>query len=190
VLEQLLVDLKRAASDVVVSRFVYNQPPQRQRLVERLLRHNRLFVMPSDDRIDMLTNYPFNDERLRRLIALVGQQLDQRAGYAQVAALKAAVDRSDLGGGWLTPVLLGDILRRHGPFEMLPAGIVARQELGLLASLMRAARKALRDADGPLSVDEMLRARPDLGEFAGCMRELLSADPHVQTRDGVHFSLT
>ena len=94
---------------MVTSLFLQNQPPDRRRLVQRLLRENRLFVMPSDDRIDVLSNYPFNQERLQQLIDLVKHQLDQRTGYAQVAALKAAVDRTDLGGTWLTPMLLADL---------------------------------------------------------------------------------
>lgn len=189
VLEQLLLDFRRAAGDVVTSRFLQNQPASRRRLVARLLRENRLFVSPLPDRIDLLSNYPFNTERLQRLLAIVKKQLDQRTGYTQVAALKALVDRNDLGGDWLTVDLLTDVLRRHGPFEVLPGGLVARAGLGLHAALMRSARQVLRDARVPLVVDEILAARPDLLEFAGCLRDLLSGDPLVQTRDGVHFQL-
>jgi hypothetical protein len=189
VLDQLLVDFRRAAGDVVTSLFVQNQPPERRRLVQRLLQWNRLFVVPCDDRIDVLTNYPFNEERLQRLVQLVGQHLDRRSGYAQVTALKALLDRTDLGGGWLSPTLLADLLRRHGPFEVLPGGVVSRRELGLGSSLMRSVRQALRAADEPVTVDEILRARPDLVEFAACLRELLAADPLVQTPDGCRFTL-
>lgn len=189
VLDQLLIDFRRAAGDVVTSLFLQNQPPARRRLVQRLLQWNRLFVMPSDDRIDVLTNYPFNEERLQRLLQLVAQHLDRRTGYAQLTALKAAIDRTDLGGSWLSPTLLADLLRRHGPFDVLPGGICSRRELGLGASLMRSVRQALRSADEPVTVDEILRARPDLVEFAACLRELLAADPLVQTPDGCRFSL-
>jgi hypothetical protein len=189
VLERLMQDFKRAAGDVVQSMFVQNQPEPHRRLVQRLLQENRLFVMPSADRIDVLSNYPFNTERMQRLIALVAHQLDQRTGYAQATALKAAVDRTDLGGSWLTPTLLADILRRHGPFEVLPGELVGRAELGLGASLMRTVRQALREAGEPVSIDEILRARPELVEFGVCLSELLSSDPLVQTPDGAHFTL-
>jgi hypothetical protein len=189
VLEQLLVDFRRAAGDVVLGLFLQNQPEPRRRLVQRLLRENRLFVAPAGDRIDLLSNYPFNEERLQRLLAVVNQHLERRSGYAQLTALKAAVDRTDLGGGWLLPELLGDLLRRHGSFEVLPGDLIVRAELGIGAFLRRAMHKALRDAGMPLSVDEILRARPDLIEFAGCLHELLGTDPLVQTPDGCRFTL-
>lgn len=189
VLEQLLHDFRRAAGDVVTSLFVQNQPAARRRLVSRLLRENRLFVTPSDDRIDVLANYPFNQERLQRLLELVQHQLTQRTGYAQASALKAAVDRAELGGTWLTPTLLADLLRRHGPFEVLPGGLVGKRELGLGARLMRTVRQALRDAGAPVSVEEILRARPDLAEFTSCLQDLLRQDPMVQSPDGARFTL-
>jgi hypothetical protein len=189
VLDQLMQDFRRAAGDVVTSMFVANQPASHQRLVKRLLHENRLFVIPSEDRIDVLSNYPFNAERLQRLLTLVAHQLNQRTGYAQVSALKAAIDRTDLGGSWLTPTLLTDILRRHGPFEVLPGELIGRAELGLSATLMRTVRQALRESGEPVSVEEILRARPELVEFAACLSELLSSDPLVQTPDGSHFTL-
>lgn len=189
VMTRLVRSFRRAAGDVVLSRFVANQPPAQRRLVERLLRHNRSFVQPTQDRIDTLTNYPFNAERMQRLIALVREQLQQRTGYAHAEALKAAVDQTDLGGAWLTPELLVDVLRRNGPFEVLPPDIVALDSLALPAALMRTARQALRDAGEPLTVDDVVRARPDLAEFGACLADVLSRDPLVQTPDGRYFLL-
>jgi hypothetical protein len=189
VLDELLRAFRRAAGDVITSMFVANQPEPRRRLVERLLRHNRLFVQPAPDRIDTLSNYPLNDERLRRLIVLVQEQLRSRAGHATAAGLKALVDRSELGGAWLTPELLTDVLRRHGPFEVLPGGVIASAELELTQRLRRTVRQALREAGTVLSVEEVLQARPELGAFAGCLGELLRGDPLLQTPDGRHFVL-
>jgi hypothetical protein len=189
VLEALLADLRRAAGDVVLSRFLANQPPRQRRLVERLLRHNRLFVQPAEDRIDTIANWPFNAERLQRLLALAEHHLQARAGYAHGEALRALVARTDIGGDWLTTPLLLDVLRRHGPFEVLPGGIVAHASAALGSALLRAARAALRDAGVPLSVAEIVRARPELGEFAETLRALLPGHPHVQSADGVRFAL-
>ncbi|MCC7397918.1 MAG: hypothetical protein IT455_12705 [Planctomycetes bacterium] len=189
VMEQLLQDFRRAAGDVVLGRFLENQPAANRRLVERLLRHNRLFVQPAPDRIDTLSNYPFNAERMRRLLQLVTQELQDRAGYAPASALKTAVDRSDLGGDWLTPELLADVLRRNGPFEVLPGLLVAHADLALAQNVVRQARQAMRDAGGPVTVDDVLRARPELAEFADCLGELLGRDPLVQTPDGTWFTL-
>ena len=189
VLDQLLQDFRRAAGDVVLSMFLQNQPEQHRRLCERLLRQNRLFVQPAPDRVDTLSNWPFNDERLRRLISLVSEQLRQRSGHVHITALKAVVDRTDLGGGWLQPELLADVLRRHGPFAIVPGGIVARADLDLVQSVRRSLRQALRDAGTPLRVEDVLRARPELNEFAAGLHELLGEDPLVQSPDGVHFML-
>jgi hypothetical protein len=186
---RLMGAFRRAAGDVVASRFIENQPPAQRRLVRRLLEHNRAFVQPSEDRIDTLTNYPFNAERMARLITLVREHLQRRTGYAQVTALKAAADKADLGGQWLSPELLADILRRNGPFEVLPSGIVALDHLSLTTTLLRSARQALRDAGEPVTVEDVVRARPDLAEFADCLGELLGKDPLVQSPDGNYFVL-
>lgn len=189
VLENLLQALRKAAGDVVLGMFLDNQPPAHRRLVERLLRHNRLFVQPAEDRVDTLSNWPFNEERLQRLIAHVQDQLRQRTGYAHASAIKASLDRTDLGGEWLTVPLLTDVLRRNGPFEVLPGHILARADVGLTASVRRTLRQALRDAGESLTVAEVLQARPELSEFATGLEELLGSDPLVQTPDGVHFML-
>ena len=189
VLDQLLRDFRKAAGEVPMSRFVENQPPERRRLVERLLQHNRLFVFPSPDRIDVLTNYPFNEERLQRLLRLVDDFLVARSGYAPLGVVVDEVNRCDLGGSWLHPTLLGELLRRHGPFETLPGGYVARKSLGLVGWLMRRARAALREAGVPIRVGEMLAQRPELAEFSDCLEELLAHDPLVAARDGGTFQI-
>lgn len=189
VLDQLLKDFRRAAGEVPMSRFVENQPPEKKRLVKRLLEQNRLFVFPAPDRIDVLTNYPFNPERLTRLLALVDDFLKARNGYAPLETVLAEVNRCDLGGGWLHPTLLGELLRRHGPFEVLPGGYVARAVLGLVGWLMRRARTALREASVPISVQELLAQRPELAEFLPCLAELLRHDPLIQTPDGQRFQI-
>jgi hypothetical protein len=188
-LENLLRDFRRAAGEVVYGRFVENQPEGSRRLVRRLLDHNRLFVFPSPDRIDVLTNYPFNDERLRRLVALVDGFLAERNGYAPLQTVLDEVNRCDLGGGWLTPTLLGELLRRHGPFEVLPGCWVARAALRLGTWLLRRARNALREANVAISLQEILVERPELSEFAGCLEGLLQQDPLVQTPDGMRFQI-
>ncbi|MBM4060530.1 MAG: hypothetical protein FJ265_05475 [Planctomycetes bacterium] len=189
VLEQLLADFRRAGGDVVLGRFLQNQPAGRRRLVQRLLRENRLFVTPGANRVDLLANYPFNQDRLRALSDLVARQLATRAGYAPASALKAAVDRADLGGDWLTPGLLADVLARHGRFDVLPGGLVCRRGTGVAAELLRAARQALRAAEVPLTVADIVRARPDLVEFTDCLRELLAGDPLVRAADSDRFAL-
>lgn len=189
VLDNLLRALRKAAGEVVMSRFLQNQAAGQRRLIERLLRHNRLFVQCGDDRVDTLTNYPFNQERLQRLIGIVGDQLRQRTGYAHAAALKTAVDRAELGGGWLTPQLLADVLRRNGPFEVLPGDIVARADLALGQRVLRTVRQALREAGVPLTVDDVLQARPELSEFAPCLAKLLANDPLVQSAGDELFML-
>lgn len=189
-LDTLLQAFRKAGGDVVLGKFLDNQPEGQRRLVERLLLRNRLFVQPAPDRIDLLANWPFNEERMRRLLALVQTQLQQRAGYAHSAALKASLDKTDLGGGWLTLPLLEDVLRRNGPFEVLPGGIVARAELELVANVRRTLRTALRAAGASLTVGEVLRHRPELAEFAPAIADLLRADPLVQSDDGARFTLT
>ncbi|HEB53505.1 MAG TPA: hypothetical protein ENI87_09655 [bacterium] len=189
VMQRLTRAFRRAAGDVVESLFLANQPAGQRRLVERLLEHNRAFVRPEPDRIDTLCNYPFNQERLTRLNKLVVDHLQQRAGYAHAAALKDLVDQTDLGGRWLTPQLLAEVLRRHGPFEVLAPGIIALKSLQLPASLARRARQALRQAGEALTIADVVRARPELAEFTDCLAELLLADPLVQSPDGRYFVL-
>ncbi|MCR9243832.1 MAG: hypothetical protein NXI31_02290 [bacterium] len=189
VMVQLLADFRRASGDVVESMFVENQPPTRRRLVQRLLQENRMFVRPEPDRVDTLTNYPFNEQRLRRLRKLTQRVLDDRGGYVTLAVLKSEVDATDLGGEWLSPLLLAEIVRRHGWVDVLPGEIVAQHGLALGQTLTRLARTALREAGVQLTVDEILRQRTDLAEFADCLAELLHRDPLVHSQDGKRFCL-
>ncbi len=189
VMRRLQRAFRRAAGDVVKGRFLDNQPESQRRLVQRLLEHNRAFVDTAADRVDTLTNYPFNAERMHRLIQLVFDQLNRRAGYAKVQAIKALVDQTDLGGRWLTPELLADVLRRNGPFEVLAPNIVALEDLHLPRALARSARQALRELGEPRTLEEVLRERPELTGFRGCLAELLMDDPLVQSPDGRYFVL-
>jgi len=189
VLAQLLQDFKRAAGEVPLARFVDNQPRERRRLVQRLLNENRLFLLPSPDRIDVLTNYPFGTQRLQRLTDIVDSFLTAQNGYAALDAVLDEVNRCELGGSWMHPTLLGELLRRHGPFEILPGGYVARAKLGLGGWVMRRARNALREATVPITVKELLVERPELTEFVDCLENLLHKDPLVQTEDGSRFQI-
>ena len=190
VLAQLLQDFRRAAGEVPLSRFVANQPMAKRRLVQQLLNHNRLFVFPAPDRIDVLTNYPFNEGRLRHLKSVVEDYLLAHNGYAALTAVLEEVNAHDLGGGWLHPILLGEILRRHGQFEVLPGGFIARSSLGLGGWVMRCVRNALREAPAPITIHELLVERPELVEFADCLEPLLQKDPLVETANGSHFQLS
>lgn len=189
VMVKLLADFRRASGDVVESLFVENQPDDRRRLVQRLLDENRLFVRPEPDRVDTLTNYPFNEERLRRTQTLVQKVLDDRGGYAPTDVVKKEVDQTDLGGTWLTPMLLEDLIRRHGWFDVLPGNVIALRDRKLAARLTWLARQELREAGVQLTVDEILRQRTDLAEFADCLAGLLHADPLVHSQDGKRFCL-
>lgn len=188
VLDQLLKDFRRAGGDVVMSRFLDNQSSGKRRLVERLLHENRMFVIPAEDRIDLLANYPFNGERLARLLDVVQGVLRSRHGYAPLGLCMAEVNRSDLGGLWMNEVILGELLHRHGRFELLPGGIVARRDLELGGWLMQKARAALRAARMPISVAEILAQRPELAEFSATIAQLLRTDPMVRS-DGAKFVL-
>lgn len=189
VLEQLLLDFRRAAGEVVETMFLANQLPARRRLVRRLLRENRLFVTPAENRIDTVSNYPLNKERMARLIAVVKEQLSTRTGYAHVTAIKVTLDKTDLGGSWLTPLLLEDLLRRNAPFEVLPGGLVARRQLRLGEAIVRLARAALRETGVSMSVDDMVKVRPELAEFVTYVAPLLTRDPTVHTTRGQFFTL-
>lgn len=190
VMEQLLQDFRRAGGDVVTGLFVHNQPPARQRLIARLLRENQCFVAPAPDRIDLLTNYPFNQERLLRLRRLVDETLDALGGHASVTRLKHSIDRTDLGGGWLTEDLLGDLLRRQGPYDVLHGGIVALRSRELPSRWLRAVRQVLRRRDEPMSLERILLERPDLVELSECLPGLLQQDPCIRTVDGDRYCLS
>jgi hypothetical protein len=189
VMTRLLESFRRAGGDVLLGRFLDNQPEEHRRLTERLLRRNRLFVHVSPDRVDVLSNWPFNAERMQRLLALVEEQLQRRAGYSHTSAIKAALDLTDLGGPWLTLPLLEDVLRRNGPFDVLPGGIVGRIELDLNGFVRRSLRAALRSAGATLTAEEILLQRPELAPFAPTVEDMLRNDPMVRTDDDVRFTI-
>ena len=89
----------------------------------------------------------------------------------------------------MTQRLLAEVLRRNGTFEVLRPGIVALRDLALPAILMRSARQALRAAGEAVTIQDVVRARPDLAEFTDCLAELLLEDPLVQSPDGTYFIL-
>lgn len=190
VLEELLADLHRAMGELPVERFLHNQPEARRRLLSRLLAGNRRFVSPAPGRIDLLTNYPFDRARLDRLLQLCDGMLTERGGHVAVGELLQRVQTTDLGGGWLTAHLLTDVVRRHGSFEVLPGGIIARPEIGLLSWLLQRTRLALRRAGMPMSAQELLLEQPELARFGACLEEVLGQDPMLHSADGTHWQLT
>ena len=125
---------------------------------------------------------------MARLLDVVDGVLRSRHGYAPLGLCMAEVNRSDLGGTWMNEVILGELLHRHGRFELLPGGIVARRDLALGGWLMQKARAALRAARTPISVAEILAQRPELAEFSATIAQLLRADPMVRS-DGAKFAL-
>ncbi len=190
VVEELVEDLRRAMGELPFARFLQNQPPRRRALVARLLRENRRFVFPTRDRVDLLDNYPFGQERLRQLIRETDMQLEDHNGHASIEVLAEAVDRAGLGGVFLTHHLLLDLLRRHGDFEILPGPVVARADLGLGAWIQRTARDVLRSSGAPLSAAQVLAHSPELAEFESSLEPMLDLDPLVHTPDGLHYQLT
>lgn len=188
-LAQLLHSFGQAQGEVVYSRFIANQTQDNRRLVERLLHENRMFVFPDADRIDLLSNFPFHAHRLERLLTVVDNYLKEHDGHALLSEVLVEVNRCDLGGSWLNPKLLGEILRRHGDHEVLPGDFIARGELALGSWLLRRARNALRAANLPITVGEILAERPELAKYRSCLQLLLQRDPLVQTPDGMHFQI-
>ena len=85
--------------------------------------------------------------------------------------------------------LFAQFRTRNGPFEVLAPGIVALKDLQLPSILTRSARQALRELGEVVTLDEVLRVRPDLAPFRECVRELLRQDPLVQSPDGRYFVL-
>jgi hypothetical protein len=189
VLDRLLQDLRCAGSDIVLTRFLANQPSERRGLVKRLLQWNRLFLMPAPDRIDLLTNYPFAHDRLQRLLAITDRYLASHGGYSATAPLLTEIQQTDLGGSYMNPTILTELLRRHGPFEVLAGDFVARRRSGLGGWLMARARAALRTAGVPITIDEIVATRPELAEFRACLGELLDADPMIMTPDGMRYQV-
>ncbi len=158
-------------------------------MVATLIRENRLFISPSRGLVDLLTNYPFNEERMQRMLELVAGKLDASGGYASLKSLREAICCTDLGGDWLTIDLLSDLLRRHGNYEFLPGGLVAIEGMQLTGWIQARARDALRAAEESLTSDELLAEVPDLAAFSCSLPELLEGDPMVHSPDGLHWQV-
>lgn len=188
VLKDLARDFRRAMGEVPMARFIANSPADRRRLAASLLRQNRLFVEPGPDRVDLLTNYPYDDGRMRKTLSVVRQTLARRRGYASVEALVQDLDEAGLGGMWLNGHMLTDLLRRHGRFELLPGGLVAKTSLGLGDWIQVRAREAIRVAGIPLTTDGITAEVPELAEFADALEQMLGQDPLLHTADGMYFS--
>ncbi len=186
----LTLQLKRAMGELPISRFLQNQPESRRRLVSTLLNKNRLFISPGPDRVDLLENYPYDPERMRQMLIAVDTELDSHSGYATLDKLHIAVEAIGLSGGWLTDHLLLDLLRRHGQFEFLPGGIVAKASLGLVGWIQQRAREAIRASyEHSLTARQVLAEEPGLATFEACLSELLDRDPLLQSPDGLHYEV-
>ncbi|MCA8956598.1 MAG: hypothetical protein KDC87_11025 [Planctomycetes bacterium] len=189
VMEEIREAMQRAMGEIVCSRFIDNSHPRRQRLVSRLLHDNQAFVEPCEDRVDLLTNYPFNKERLWRLNHMIVAQLEAGRGYAHATELLETLNATDLGGDWLTEHMLLDLLRRNFPYELLPGGLVAQPHLGLGGWIQQRARTALRQACESMSVAELIADTPELAAFSESLEELLERDPMVQRVDGLRYAV-
>lgn len=179
----LRLELRRAMGEVPLQRFLSNQPESVRQIRARLLAENRLFVSSAPDRVDMITNYPLNDERLRRLLQAVETLIEEAGGHDRLDRLAAKMRTDEVGGSFLTPHFLADILHRHGRFETIADDIITTAASGMRHSLLSRVRAVVRSADRALSVHEILAASPDLAEFAAGLPDLLRSDPLVQLRD-------
>lgn len=189
VMERLMAEFRRAMGEVPMERFIQNHPPERRRLVRRLLQHNRAFVSPAPDRIDVITNYPFTDERMRRFLAMIDRHLENHGGYSTLEDIRQMLSTTDLGGSWLGVHLLHDLLRRHKAFELLPGGLVARDGYNLAGWIQARARDVLRDFGDAVTIRELLAEAPDLAEFEQTLGTLLDRDPMVLSREGQLFKV-
>lgn len=179
----LRLELRRAMGEVPLQRFLSNQPDGVRQIRARLLAENRLFVSSAPDRVDMITNYPLNDERLRRLLHAVETLIEEAGGHDRLDRLAAKMRTDEVGGSFLTPHFLADILQRHGRFETIAGDIITTAASGMRHRLLSRVRAVVRSAERALSVHEILAASPDLAEFATGLPELLRSDPLVQLRD-------
>lgn len=179
----LRLELRRAMGEVPLQRFLSNQPESVRQIRARLLAENRLFVGTAPDRVDMITNYPLNDERLRRLLQAVETLIEEAGGHDRVDRLAAKMRTDEVGGSFLTPYFLADLLRRHGRFETIAGDVITIAASGMRHRLLSRVRAVVRSADRALSVNEILAASPDLAEFATGLPDLLRSDPLVQQHD-------
>lgn len=183
----LVKALTQAMGELPLERFLANQAKQARHLRTRLLRENRLFVEVGPDRVDLLTNYPFNSERLRELTRTVELHLEQRDGFDRIESVHAAVLEVGLGGSFLSVHMLRDLLRRHGRFEMLCDDLVAQRARGLKAWIQQRAREAIRRCLRGLTPVEILAEVPELADFRDCLAQVVADDPMVQSPDGQRY---
>lgn len=183
-MERLMAGFRRAASTVVLSRFLANQQQGERRLVERILRSNRVFVFPQPDRVDLLANYPYPPHRVRKLVALVTLHLQLHGGTTTLDSLVGAVHAGNLGGQWLDRQFLSDLLQRHCSLQFLPGGMVALPELHSLHRIRKRAREALRAAGRPLTFGELLASAPELAPYAEGLEEILHGDAMLKLLPG------
>ena len=186
-MQSIMKAMSQAMGELPSARFLDNQPEHRRDLVGQLLRDNRLFVEPRENRVDLLSNYPFSRSRLAGLCQQVGDYLDAAGGFAPLAEVLEHVQGTEYGASFLSTHLLGDLLRRHATFEIIPDGIIAQPRIGLAGWIAETARRALRAAPGPMTTEQIVLATPELGQFARSLRELLLRDPHVQSRDDMYY---
>jgi hypothetical protein len=186
-MEALLRALRAAGGELPLERFLANQDKATRDLRTRLLRENRLFVAVAPDRIDALSNYPFNPERLRTLLRTVELHLEQHDGFDHTAGVLAAIGEAGLFGDFLTKHLLRDLLLRHGRFELLADELIALRSRGLKAWIQQRAREAIRRAARGLTAFEIQTEIPELAQFAGCLEAVIQNDPMVQCPDGLHY---
>ena len=86
--------------------------------------------------------------------------------------------------------MLVDLLRRHGnnEYEILANDrIIARTDVGLSRWIQKQARSVIRELGRPMSPQEVMVQRPELGEFADAIAELMADDPMLASEDGVGF---
>lgn len=186
-MEALQHDLRSAMGELPLERFLANQHRGARDLRSRLLRENRMFVEVDSDRIDLLTNYPFNSERLRTLLRTVELHLEQNDGFDHLQGALDAVTEAGLGGEFLTMHMFGDILRRHSRFEMLADELIALRTRGLRSWIQQRSREAIRRAAQGLTAFEIQAEVPELAQFAACLESVIADDPMVQMRDGLHY---
>jgi hypothetical protein len=183
----LVKALNQAMGELPLDRFLANQARQARHLRTRLLRENRLFVEIGVDRIDLLSNYPFNSDRLRELTRTVELHLEQRDGFDRIDSVLRAVQEVGIGGEFLTAHMLRDLLRRHGRFELLSEDLVAQRARGLKAWIQQRARDAIRRAVRGLTPVEIVAELPELADFAVCLEKVIGEDPMVQSPDGQRY---
>jgi len=189
VMRSLKQDLKRAMGEVPVARFLENSDQANRQLLAKLIHCNRLFLEPYPDRVDLLENYPFNEQRLHQLEQYIDGHLRDRRGYSTLDQLATEVQQTSLGGSFLTPYMLGDLLRRHTNYELLPGGLISQPALGLGAWIQKKARDVLRAAGLPLTPDEIVAQVPRLAEFQEALVDLLHRDPTVDATDDTHYQV-